>query len=410
MIKQLQMKLILVSMSALLAVLVLIITGMNVVNYCTVVQDADDLLGILSENRGVFPDKFGDVRPGSLPPDMSMEIPFETRYFSVEIANDSGEVTHVDTRRIASVDSKKAVELAKDVMEKKDNKGFEEDFRFAVYKENTYTRVIFLDCGRKLDAARDFLTASVMIALIGYGIVFLIVALTSVRIIRPISDSYEKQKMFITDAGHELKTPLTIINADVDVLTMELGENEWLTDIQKQTKRLTALTNDLVYLSKMEESGGTMQMIDFPVSDVVGEAAASFAAPAQMQNKEIRCNVQAMLSMRGNEKAIEQLVSILLDNAVKYAPVHTEILVSLEKQNKYLALSVSNELAFEIDKQSLQRLFERFYRPDQSRDSKTGGNGIGLSVAKAIVTAHGGKISAAEEKGKCLKITASFPT
>ena len=250
---------------------------------------------------------------------------------------------------------------------------------------------------------------SIGIALVGYALFFFVILFFSGRIIRPVQESYEKQKRFITDAGHEIKTPLTIIQADADVLEMDVGENEWLADIQKQAKRLSGLTNDLVYLSRMEEAQDTMQMIEFPFSDVVSEAAASFQSLAQTQGKTFLCEVPPMLSFTGNEKAIHQLVSLLLDNALKYSPDNGTVSLTVEKQNKALQLSVFNTTADFIAKEQLSLLFERFYRTDPSRNSQTGGYGIGLSVAKAIVSAHNGKIQAKTEDGYSLKVIVTLP-
>ena len=408
MIKKLRTKFILLSMIAFLLVLVVIITGINIVNWNAVVHEADALLDVLSENKGAFP-----MGPGGLdhrlPPGMSPEIPYESRYFSVTLDSKTGSVIQAETSRIVSVDTTQAIEYAKRVLSEGNRRGFADRFRFSIRTENTFIRITFLDCGRKLDAFQSFLFSSIGISLIGYLVVFALIAFFSNRIIRPISESYEKQKRFITDAGHEIKTPLTIINADADVLAMELGENEWLEDIQKQAKRLTSLTNDLVMLSRMEEAESSMQMIEFPFSDVVSETVSSFQALAQTQGKDFQCNIQPMLTLRGNEKAIQQLISILLDNALKYSPVNGTISLSVEKQNRTLRLSVSNTTINEIPKDSLPLLFDRFYREDPSRNSQTGGYGIGLSVAQAIVTAHNGKIQATTEDGHSLLIAAAFP-
>ena len=260
-----------------------------------------------------------------------------------------------------------------------------------------------------MDAFRSFLFASIAISLLGYIVVLLLIAFFSDRIVRPIAESYEKQKRFITDAGHELKTPLTIISADVDVLAMDLGENEGLEDIQKQTKRLTALTNELVFLSRLEEADSPLSLVEFPFSEAVSEAASSFQALAQTQNKDFQCHIQPMLSLKGDERAIQQLVNILLDNALKYSPEGGVVRLRAEKQNKTLLLSVGNTTEEPLSKEQLPLLFERFYRTDPSRSAQTGGYGIGLSVAKAIAEAHNGKIQARTEDGSFLLITISFP-
>ena len=197
-------------------------------------------------------------------------------------------------------------------------KGFLGDYRYIRSDGEEQTLVIFLDCGRSLDTFRTFLFASGGISLLGLLAVFGLMVLFSGRIIKPIAESYQKQKQFITDAGHEIKTPITIIDADAEVLSMEVGENEWLRDIQLQTKRLARLTNDLVYLSRMQEEQAKLTMLEFPFSDLVSDTAQSFQALAKVQGKEFSVRIQPQLSVYGDENALRQLISILLDNAVKY--------------------------------------------------------------------------------------------
>ena len=252
MIKKLQWEFILLSMSALLFVLVVIIAGINIVNYNAVTQEADIILSLMTEDKDEFsmePDKLGD----RLPSGMSPEVPYESRYFSVVLDKYTGQVLFVETNRIIVVDTQAAITYAETALQKSKTTGFIQNFRYKIEETENFTRIIFLDCGRKLDAYYSFLYASISISLVGYLIVFAFIVFFSNRIIRPISESYEKQKRFITDASHEIKTPLTIIHADADVLEMELGENEWLNDIKKQASQLTELTNDLVFLSRMEE-------------------------------------------------------------------------------------------------------------------------------------------------------------
>lgn len=409
MIKKLQRRFILLSMSAFLLVLTVIITGINMVNYNAVVREADSLLSIMTKNKHDFPsnpDKFGSM----LPPGMSPEIPYESRYFSVVANVETKQILFVETSQIISVDTQSAVDYAQTVLTKGKTAGFINGFRYQIQGENQFTRITFLDCGRKLDAYYSFLFASIAISLIGYLIVFALIAFFSNRIIRPISESYEKQKRFITDASHEIKTPLTIIGADTDILEMELGEqNEWITDIKKQVSQLTTLTNDLVFLSRMEESEQTLPMIEFPFSEVLTETIDSFQAVAKKQEKELCCSIPPMISYFGNEKSIRQLISILLDNAIKYSPSHEMIQFTVEEQNNSVLLAVTNKTQQSISKDQLKFLFDRFYRVDASRNSKTGGHGVGLSIAKAIVEAHHGKIQASAPGENSLQITVKFP-
>ncbi len=342
---------------------------------------------------------------------LSVEAPYESRYFSVRLAED-GSVNNVDTGRIAAVDMDSAVEYAEKALDTGKERGFLDDYRYVVTTSSEGdTLVIFLDCGRNLGTFRTFLFASIGMAAAGCAAVLLLVVLFSGRIVRPVAESYEKQKRFITDAGHEIKTPLAIIDADADVLEMDLEDenNEWLQDIRRQTKRLTELTNDLVYLSRMEEQQSSANLVDFPISDLVSETAQGFQSRALQKEQVFTQNIQPMLTLHGDEKAIRQLTSILLDNAVKYTPEGGSIDLKLEQQGRNIVLSVFNDSASPVPKESMAKLFDRFYRTDPSRSSTTGGNGIGLSIAKAVVQAHKGRISASTADEKSLKITAILP-
>ena len=410
MIKKLRRKFIAVSMCSLLLVLGLIMLGVNIVNYRSTVRDADETLSYLAANDGAFPKNNGHKGGGmgGLAGNMSPELPFESRYFSVLLDADGGLIS-ADTGKIAAVDTDTAVKFAGEVFASGDKSGFKGSYRFTAVASEAGTRIIFLDCGRSLGTFRSFLLASCGISLTGLLAVFVLIAVFSGRIIRPVSESYEKQKRFITDAGHEIKTPLTIISADADVLEMDSGSNEWLDDIQKQTKRLTELTNDLIYLSRMEEEQNRLQMVDFPVSDVVEETAQSFCARARTGGKALEISVQPLLSLTGDEKAIRQLTSILLDNALKYSPEGGSISLRLEKEQRAISLSVRNTTEQGFDAGSTAKLFERFYRGDESHSSQSGGYGIGLSIAKAVVNAHRGRISASAQDGRTLTVTALFP-
>lgn len=337
------------------------------------------------------------------------EMPYESRFFTVTV-NDAGDVLSVDTGKIAAVDMADAVEYAQEALESGKERGFIDDYRWRKADTEDGALLLFLDCGRNLDTFRSFLLTSLAVSALGLLAVFLLILAFSGRVVRPVAESYEKQKRFITDAGHEIKTPLAIIEADADVLEMELdGESEWLSDIRLQTRRLTDLTNDLVYLSRMEERADGAPFVDFPLSDIVDETAQSFHSRAMQKRQTFTGEIERNLTLHGDEKAIRQLVSILLDNAVKYTPEDGVIRLKLARQGKNAALSVWNTTATPIPRESLDKLFDRFYRTDPSRSSETGGHGIGLSIAKAVVGAHRGKITAETDDGQSLRITALLP-
>lgn len=321
----------------------------------------------------------------------------------------NGDVIYADTRQIEAIDDETAILYAAKALEAPKGNGFLDTYRFTLTQEEEIIRITFLDCSREFFSFRNFLLSSILMALGGYCGFFFVILFFSSRITQPVTESYEKQRRFITDASHEIKTPLAIIQADVDVLEMEYGENEWLQGIQAQVKRLAGLTNDLVYLSRMEEPQSDLPPIEFPFSDVVSETAQAFHAIAQSQGKQLHCHVEPMLSLTGNEKSIRQLVNILMDNAMKYSPEGGTIELKVYAQNRYLCFSLWNATTDPIEKQNLPHIFERFYRLDTSRNSQTGGYGIGLSVAKAIVATHNGKIAATTPDGQSLLITVQFP-
>ena len=393
MIRKLRRKLVAVAMLSLFIVLLIIIGTVNILNYTRMVDDAQRTIAILKENDGSFP------RPDMSP---EHEAPYESRYFSVLMDAD-GNVSTIDTGKIAGTGTDGAAEYAKKVIDSGKTSGFIGQYRFAVKDKDGGKLLIFLYCGRGLANFYSVLFVSVGISLAGMLAVFLLLVFFSGRIVKPVSESYEKQKRFITDAGHEIKTPLTIIDADAELVELECGESEWLDDIKKQTKRLTALTNDLIYLAKMEEGQKNAVRIEFPLSDVVDETAESFRARAINENKQLEINIQPGLAYIGDEKAVRQLVSILVDNAVKYADSEGKIKVSLTNAAG-IKLEVYNTCEH-ISKDSVKHLFDRFYRAEQSHNSQTGGYGIGLSVAKAVAEAHRGKISAYTADEKSLRIT-----
>ncbi|MGN0305829.1 MAG: sensor histidine kinase [Lachnospiraceae bacterium] len=404
MIREIKIKFILLSMTMLFILLFCIVAGMNAINYNTIVARADSTLTLLSGNRGAFP----DFKDKHMPRHMTPETPYETRYFSVLLDKDN-RVIQADTNRIKAIDTKEAIEYALAAAATNKTKGFIGQYRFQSCPEQNYIRIIFLNWEKELNSFRNFFIISIGMALGGYIAFFFAILFFSQRMIRPVTESYEKQKRFITDAGHEIKTPLAIIQADTDVLEMDFGESEWLDDIKRQTKRLTMLTNDLVLLSRMEEAESNLQMTLLTFSDLVSEAAASFAALIQTQNKVFRCAIEPGISLTGDEKSIRRLVNILMDNALKYSPSQGLISLSVKKQGKQVCLTVCNTTQNPISKDELHMMFERFYRIDSSRNAQTGGFGIGLSVAKAIVTAHRGRIRAATRDRNLLEINILFP-
>lgn len=406
MIKKLRVKLIIASMISLLMVLFVIEGVVGVLNYKKIASDADRILEILEENSGSFPIKmpFDQKRERPL---ISPEVPYESRYFSV-LLNKEGEILFVDTKKIASVDNDEAIRYAETVWKKQNVKGFYNNYRYLRYPHDNGEQIIFLDCSRQLDTFRNLLFTAFWVSILGLISVLVLMIYFSSKIVKPFSDNYEKQKRFITDAGHELKTPLTIIDADTEILEMDYGENEWLKDIQTQTKRLADLTNALVLLSRMEEGQKNEMEVEFPLSDIVEEELNAFQSLAKVSGKNLSGTIAPMISMKGDEKAIRSLITILLDNAMKYSDEEGNIKVTLYLHKNRIYLSVFNTADY-ISKEQISHLFDRFYRTDSSRNSQTGGYGLGLSIAAAAVASHKGKIIAETDDEHSLRITVTLP-
>lgn len=401
MIEKLRWKFITISLLSVLLTLLILMATINILNYRNVLSSADKILSLLKENDGSFPD-FRQYGGNDDSFGFSKETPFESRYFLVNM-DDDGYVLTANTSRIEAIGINRVLEYAAEVYEGNASKGFLSNYRFIKYTDHNTTVMIFLDCQKNLHSFYYFLWMSIWIACIGFFFVSFLIVMASKKVFKPIADSYDKQKEFITNAGHEIKTPLATISADLAVLEMDGIQNEWTEDIDNQTKRLAHLTNDLIFLAKMEEQTLKEEMLDFPISDVIEETASSFEARAIMENKTYQIDIEANCTYLGSSNGIEQLVSILLDNALKYSPENGLISLKFHRMNKGYRLIVYNT-AQEVKKENLSHLFDRFYRQDQSHNSQIVGYGIGLSIAQAIVNGHKGKISASTKDEKSLEI------
>lgn len=401
MIRRLRRKFIVITMCSILIVLGGIIGGINIANYISINQRADERLSLLAENQGRFPRQGGEPEKKPLPPDMSPEAPFETRYFTVVLDGENKAVS-ADIGRIAAVSRQTAEEYAAALHEKGKTEGFKGQYKYRAVTAEEGTMYVFLDCGRELSTFYSFLAMSILISVSGLLLVFVLVLFFSRLAVRPFAESFEKQKRFITDASHEIKTPLTIIDANTEVLEIENGENEWTEGIKGQVRRLAALTEKLVFLSRMDEEHTKLQTEEFSISDAASETVQSFEAVAEMRGRELKAEIPQGIMYWGDEAMIRQMLSLLLDNAVKYSDEKGVIELCLRKPDKHVEIILRNTVT-EIRQGNLDILFERFYRPDSSRNSETGGYGIGLSAAKAIVTAHKGKIHARSEDGRSIE-------
>lgn len=387
---------------AMFALASLVLVQSFAVNAINIYQTDSDIKGILrtiANNGGVLPNSYletGDHFTNPFNPfgemHLNIETPYSTRYFVVEFKDNL--VTKVSTDHIAAVDTTKALRYAKTVY-RQGTPGFGtiDLYKYFYTTDGEESMIIFVDWQRDLAKCLVLAIISSFVSFMTITVLAIMVYFLSKKAMKPVADSIEKQKQFITDASHELKTPLTIIAANAEVLEMCEGENEWLTSIKNQTTRLSHLVKNLVELTKLNEIHDDKHRSNFNISTALLETASNFETNAEVANKNFSYSAADDLFYHGNESEIRQLITILCDNAIKYTDECGHIKLSLYKSGKNIIIESYNTCEY-VDPQTVSRLFDRFYRADSSRarDSKTGGYGIGLSIAQAIVHRHKGKI------------------
>lgn len=249
------------------------------------------------------------------------------------------------------------------------------------------TLVVFSDRSAEQLLLHKVLLVSILVFLLMEGVVFLLTMILTKRAMRPMQETFERQRQFISDAGHELKTPLTIISANVDILHDEIGENKWLSYIQSQAERMRVLVGEMMNLTKLEMGDKEKDFVDFSLSEAVSGAALPFEGQAFEQKKQLELEIQEDIFYHGNPDQIKQLVGIFMDNALKYSKEHGEIRVTLQQVQNKKTLKVYNT-GKGIPESEKEKIFQRFYRSDASRARATGGYGLGLSIAQSIADAH----------------------
>ena len=292
-----------------------------------------------------------------------------------------------------------------EALEKGKTSGFIGSYRFLKVETNVGNLILFLNCQRELDSYESFVKNSVLISIGVILSVLVLIILISKKVIAPIQETYLKQKQFITGASHELKTPLAIISSNADVLEMMNGDSKWTTNIHNQVDRLTSLVNSLVVFSRMEEKD-TVERTSFDLTETLKSRIEDFDELANFQKKYIVTDIDENLNYYGEKDSRIQLMDILLENAIKYAPEDSDILVKLNKNRKYATLKVSNKA--NVEKGDLSKVFDRFYRLDESRNSAIKGYGIGLSMAQLIAEKHKETIQAYAPEDGVFKIEVRF--
>ena len=398
MIYRLQKRFILISTVAILSVISLVLGVIIILNISSMNRNMDVLADRVSEGGGRFPGSFDEAPfPDIKPPRneqsfdfITPETPFATRHFTV-FFDKSGEVARTNTESIYSITEEVAIEYAKGAIDGNSPRGWISSYRYKIFSTETGYGVVFVDGSMSRSALMQSTTISAVVLLACAALVLILIFLLSKKAVKPIAESYEKQKQFVTDANHELKTPLTLILANLDIAETELGKNEWLEDIRSEGHRMTELVNQMVALSRMDEEEHPICVSEFSLGKLVFDTVSEFETLAKDSGRTITSSVDEEITYLGDEALLYRLIGILMDNAIKYCDQDGEVSVTL-RRGRRVALTVENTYSA-VGEIELHRLFDRFYRADKARRF-TGGYGIGLSMAKAIVEKHKGEITA----------------
>lgn len=398
MIYKLQRRFILICTVSVLLVITLIFCVILALNITSLNKNMDILADRVSEGGGRFPGSFNEggkhnkYPPGNEPnfDFINPETPFSTRHFTV-VFDYSGKVVKTFTESIYAITEEQAIDYAEDVLDGTHERGWISNYRYKVFSTDFGFGVVFVDGSMNRSAMMQSMVIAGVVLFACAALVLVLILLLSKRAVKPIAESYEKQKQFITDANHELKTPLTLILTNLDIAESELGKNEWLDDIRSEGHRMTELVNQLVALSRMDEENHTLNLSDVPYGKMVSDTVSEFEPLAVSRGKTLVSSIDPEIVYHGDEALLRQLVGILMDNAIKYCDHGGEINVTLHR-SRHIVLTVENTCA-SVGELELNRLFDRFYRADKARTFQ-GGYGIGLSMAKAIVEKHKGEITA----------------
>ncbi len=347
----------------------------------------------------------GDVPEGERrEPPIDVRRDYELSTFYAVVFEEDGTVAAVDNGEKDIYTEEELIRIAEEIRADHKSSGRKGDLTFLVRQKDTYTLVAFIDSTVSESGLQTLLRNVLIVGGAAIIVLFLISWYISGRIIRPLEENDRKQKQFISDASHELKTPVSVISANAELLSRELGANEWLSNIQYENDRMGDLVKQLLDLSRAESAESPMDTVDF--SRIVTGEALAFESLAFENEKLLQTEISEGIQLTGNQAQLQQLVSILLDNAVRHA-AGKKIALSLKRQAHAAVLSVANE-SEPIEPDMLEHLFDRFYRVDEARNSDGHHYGLGLSIAKAVAEKHNGTIHVSYENGM-ISFTVSIP-
>lgn len=412
MIDKLKKKFILINMVLVSIVLAITFIGVYAFTYNKLSHTSNCILKRVIEEKGH--DENRKRKIGGEKINIPSQSPLNKLTFLVELNNENKIINIID-ENIEIVDEETLKEIVSDCVDSKKNYGIiiNEDLRYLKHKNENGLEIAFIDRSEEIDTLNSLITTSILVGALSLSAFLIISIFLSKWAIKPAEDAFNRQKQFIADASHELKTPLTKILANSEILLSHKNETissqiKWIEYIKLESERMRGLVNDLLFLAKLDYKENLISSKEINLSDLVWSVILPFESLIFENNKKLESNIDSDIFFTGNENQIKQLVVILIDNAIKYCSEKGTIKINLNKNQNKINLWVNNS-AVPIPKEEQKHIFERFYRVDKSRVRENGGYGLGLSIAKEIVELHKGQIlvTSDEENGTTFKIV--FP-
>lgn len=314
---------------------------------------------------------------------------FKLSKFYTVVVSYEGEVIEIRNEQPTVYTDTDLKELAEKIVGDEKISGTKNNLSFYKTDKDGYILVAFMDNTVVNENAVTLFRYTLIFGVFALVVFFFLAKFLARKIVAPLEDSYKKQKHFVSDAGHELKTPVSVVSANAELLEREIGDNQWLKNIQYENERMGLLVTQLLDLARTEYVTPQTEQLDF--SHLVAGEVLPFESVAFEKGLTLNSNISNDIKVKGNSIQLKQLVSILLDNAIKHSTDKGDVTLSLTKENNSVKLSVVNK-GDEIPKEHREKLFERFYRVDSVRNSESNHYGLGLAIAKAIVESHKGKI------------------
>lgn len=375
-----------ISLSIIILGIIVIYSTSSYKNTITSATMFMDRIEIKDDIKVEKPNDFKESKANFNPFLANIEGVYKLQIKDNEIVRESEKVT-ADVRKYAI-----------EISNKNSEEGYIENYIYKVRKTgNNAKEITLMENEEAIKSLKTTVISTIVVGIIGIIIISIIAKKISKTIVKPVEETFEKQKQFISDASHELKTPLAVIEANTEVLQNKIGENKWLTYIQKESQSMNKLVNDLLQLAKMENTKN-INYQKFDLSKEVQMSVAVFESLIYEKQIKLETNIDEGIYFNGEKEDIKHIISIILDNAIKHTEKNNKIIVDVKKEKNDIKIEIKNQ-GEPIPPEEQEKIFERFYRVDKSRNRNEKRYGLGLSIAKEIVEKYNGTIKASSKDG-----------